>query len=209
MKLDPWKRDYDDRVARAHWLIKSEPFKYSFDQLTKDGKTTWDGVRNFEARNNLRAMKAGDPCLFYHSGEGKEVVGVARVAREAYPDPTTKEDFSAVDVEPVRALPRPVSLGEMRAHPVLSGMMIFRRPRLSVVPVTVEEYELLTALADTEAPDETRRAPSPKKSAAGPNRALSARKSAAVKGAPARRNTARKGQPPARGVANKGRPPKR
>src|SRR5579883_556542 len=123
-------------TARGHWLIKSEPFKYAFEQLVRDGRTRWDGVRNFEARNSLRAMKKGDPCLFYHSNEGKAVVGVARVAREAYPDPTTDEDFSAVDVEPVRALARPVGLDEMRTHPVLGKMAMFRRPRLSVVPVT-------------------------------------------------------------------------
>src|ERR1700730_16252820 len=97
-------------MARGHWLIKSDPFKSSFDELRADGRTTWDGVRNFGARNNLRAMKKGDLCLYYHSNEGKAVVGVTRVAREAYPDPTAKGDFSAVDIEPVRPLARPISL---------------------------------------------------------------------------------------------------
>ncbi|HXN32367.1 MAG TPA: EVE domain-containing protein [Polyangiaceae bacterium] len=134
-------------MARRHWLTKSEPKRYAFEQLVKDGLTCWDGVRNFEARNNLRAMKKGDLLLYYHSNEGKAVVGVARVAREAYPDPTTTDDWSAVDIEPVRALARPVSLDELRSHRVLGKMMIFRRPRLSVVPVTPEEFELVLALA--------------------------------------------------------------
>ena len=131
----------------GHWLLKSEPSTYAFERLVKDGRTSWDGVRNFEARNNLRAMKKGEPCLYYHSNEGKAIVGVARVAREAYPDPTTKEDFSAVDIEPVRALARPVSLDELRNHRILRNMMIFRRPRLSVVPVTADEFELVLALS--------------------------------------------------------------
>jgi predicted RNA-binding protein with PUA-like domain len=133
-------------MARRYWLIKSEPYKYSFKQLVQDGRAAWDGVRNFEARNNLRAMKKDDECLYYHSNEGKEIVGIARVAREAYADPTPGGDWSAVDVEPVRALARPVSLGEMRDHPLLGGMMIFRRPRLSVVPVTKDEFAAVVKL---------------------------------------------------------------
>ncbi len=133
-------------MARGHWLIKSEPLTYSFEQLTREGRTTWDGVRNYEARNNLRAMKKGDLCLFYHSNAGKAVVGVARVVREAFPDPTTDEDFSAVEIEPVRALARPVPLDVMRDHPALGKMTIFRRTRLSVVPVTPEEFEVVVGL---------------------------------------------------------------
>jgi len=88
-------------MPKHYWLVKSEPFKYAYDSLVKDGKTTWDGVRNFEARNNLRAMKKGDECLFYHSNDGKAVVGIARVVREAYPEPTDDDgDWSAVDLEP-------------------------------------------------------------------------------------------------------------
>jgi predicted RNA-binding protein with PUA-like domain len=132
---------------RGHWLIKSEPSTYPFERLVADRRTRWDGVRNFEARNNLRAMKKGDLCLYYHSSEGKAVVGVARVVREAYPDPTTEDDFSAVDVEPVRPLAKPVSLDQLRSHRVLRNMMIFRRPRLSVVPVTAEEFELVLDLS--------------------------------------------------------------
>jgi predicted RNA-binding protein with PUA-like domain len=135
-------------MAKSHFLIKSEPYKYSFDRLVADGHAVWDGVRNFEARNNLRAMKKGDLCLYYHSNEGKAIVGIARVSREAYPDPTAKgEDWSVVDVEPVRALARPVGLDELRANPVLAKMMMLRRPRLSVVPVTTEEYEVVLDLA--------------------------------------------------------------
>src|SRR5580704_1018849 len=131
-------------MAKAHFLIKSEPSVYSFDRLVADGHAVWDGVRSFEARNNLRAMKKGDLALYYHSNEGKAVVGVARVSREAYPDPTGKDDgngdWSAVEVEPVRALARPVTLDELRSHRLLAKMMIIRRPRLSVVPVTDEEF---------------------------------------------------------------------
>jgi predicted RNA-binding protein with PUA-like domain len=130
----------------AHFLVKSEPSAFSFDRLVKDGRATWDGVRNFEARNNLRAMKKGDLLLFYHSNEGKAVVGTARVTREAYPDPTSKEDWSAVDIEPVKALGRPVTLDEMRGHKRLGKMVLFRKSRLSVVPVTGEEFEAVVAL---------------------------------------------------------------
>jgi predicted RNA-binding protein with PUA-like domain len=134
-------------MSRNYWLIKSEPTTYSFERLVKDGSTRWDGVRNFAARNNLRAMKAGDLCLFYHSNEGKLVAGVARVSREAYQDPTSDEDWSAVDVAPVRALAKPVTLQEMREHEVLAKMMIFRRARLSVVPVTKEEFDAVLKLS--------------------------------------------------------------
>jgi predicted RNA-binding protein with PUA-like domain len=134
-------------MKKQHFLIKSEPYKYSFSDLARDGKTTWDGVRNFEARNNLRAMKKGDLCLFYHSNEGKEIVGIARVARGGYPDPTSKEDWSAVDIEPVKPLARSIALDEMRAHRLLGRMMIFRKQRLSVVPVTDEEFKTVLELS--------------------------------------------------------------
>ncbi len=130
------------------WLIKSEPSAYSFEQLVKDGSTAWTGVRNFTARNNLRAMKKGDTLLFYHSGEGKAVVGTAKVIREAYPDPTQKngEEFTAVDVVPGKALPRPVTLAEMKAHPLLGKMVFIKQSRLSVAPVTDEELAAIVAL---------------------------------------------------------------
>ncbi len=133
-------------ATRGHWLVKSEPSAYAFEQLVADGRTAWTGVRNFEARNNLRAMKKGDLLLFYHSNEGKAVVGVAKVARDAYQDATTKDDWTAVDVEPVKALKRPVTLDEMRNDRTCSKMMLFRRTRLSVVPVTPAEFEAVLAL---------------------------------------------------------------
>jgi predicted RNA-binding protein with PUA-like domain len=135
------------------WLIKSEPDAYSFEQLVADGRTAWTGVRNFTARNNLRAMKVGDQCLFYHSNVGKAVVGVAKVIREAYPDPTQdgREDWSAVDVEPVRALARPVPLDEMRVHPLLGKMTMFKQSRLSVVPVTKDELKTVLDLGKRKA----------------------------------------------------------
>jgi predicted RNA-binding protein with PUA-like domain len=133
-------------VPRQYWLIKSEPMTYSFDRLVQEGSTRWDGVRNFAARNSLRAMTLGDLCLFYHSNEGKLVAGIARVAREAYKDPTSEEDWSAVDVAPVHALTKPVTLQQMREHDVLGKMMIFRRTRLSVVPVTKREFDTVVKL---------------------------------------------------------------
>ncbi len=138
-------------AKRAYFLVKSEPSVYPFEKLVADGHTTWDGVRNFEARNNLRAMKRGDELLFYHSNEGKAVVGLARVAREAYPNPTSDEDWSVVDVEPVKALKRPVTLDEMRSHKLLGKMAIFRKSRLSVVPVTDAEFEAVVALGSAAA----------------------------------------------------------
>jgi predicted RNA-binding protein with PUA-like domain len=137
---------------RNYWLIKSEPFKYPFSKLVADGVTVWDGVRNFEARNNLRAMKPGDLLLYYHSNEGREVVGVARVRRGAYQDPTTNEDWSAVDVEPVAALAVPVTLATIRATKALAEMALLRRSRLSVTPVTRGEFEAVLALGKTVLP---------------------------------------------------------
>lgn len=138
------------RGMAAHFLIKSEPDTYSFADLLRERQTRWDGVRNFEARNNLRAMKAGDLLLFYHSGSGKEVVGVARVAREAYADPTAKgEDWSAVDVEPVKALAAPVTLATIKADPNLTDMALLKRSRLSVVPVSAAEFKRVLALGKT------------------------------------------------------------
>jgi predicted RNA-binding protein with PUA-like domain len=133
----------------AYWLIKSEPDKYPFEQLVKDGKTRWDGIRNFTARNNLREMKKGDRLLFYHSNEGKAVVGVAEVLGEHYPDPTSDGDFSAVDVAPVKALTRPVTLAEMRESPKLANMVVLKQGRLSVSPVTKAEFEAVLAAGKT------------------------------------------------------------
>lgn len=135
-----------------HWLIKSEPFKYSWAQLEKDGRTLWDGVRNFEARNNLRAMKEGDLCLFYHSNEGKDVVGIARVVRAAYPDPTAPgEDWSVVDVAPHKPLKLAVALDLIKSEPSLSEMQLLKRSRLSVVPVEKSHFDLILKLGKTKA----------------------------------------------------------
>ena len=137
-------------MAQSFWLAKSEPFKYPWKQLVADKRTAWEGVRSFEARNNLRAMKKGDFVLFYHSSEGKEVVGIAKVTKEAYPDTTAEEgEWSAVDLAPVKALEQPVSLTAIKADKQLANMALIRRSRLSVVPVTKSEFERILALGAT------------------------------------------------------------
>jgi len=134
----------------SYWLVKSEPFKYPFERLVTERKTTWDGVRNFEARNHLRAMKTGDQLLFYHSNEGKEIVGIAKVVRAAYADPTADDgDWSVVDVAPVKALAAPVSLATIREDKKLAEMQILKRSRLSVVPVTPAEFKRFLELGKT------------------------------------------------------------
>ncbi len=134
----------------ATFLVKSEPFVYAFDQLVADKKTSWDGIRNFEARNNLRAMKKGDLLLYYHSNEGKEIVGLAKVTKEAYADPTAEEgDWSAVGVAPAVKLAKPVTLATIKAHPFLSTMALVKKSRISVVPVTDKELEAVLKLAET------------------------------------------------------------
>ncbi len=131
------------------FLVKSEPFVYSFDQLLADKKTSWDGVRNYEARNAMRAMKKGDTLLYYHSNEGKEIVGIARVTKEAYQDPTTDGDWSSVEIAPVKKVRKPVSLATVKAHPLLSKMALVKRSRISVVPVTTAELAAVLKLAET------------------------------------------------------------
>ena len=129
-------------MARAHWLVKSEPFKYSWDDLVEDGSTCWDGVRNAEARNHLRAMRNEDLVLFYHSNQGKEVVGVARVTREAYPDPTTDDErWVVVDLAPLRPLARPVSLAEIKGDAALAGIPLVTRSRLSVMSLPKKAFD--------------------------------------------------------------------
>ena len=130
----------------AHWLMKSEPESYGWDDLVRDGGTEWDGVRNNAARLHLKAMKKGDDALFYHSMSEKAVVGVMRIVREAQPDPKDP-DWVSVRVEPVRPLPRPVTLAEIKATPSLSKMELIRQSRLSVAPVRDEEWNALLALA--------------------------------------------------------------
>ena len=131
----------------AYWLVKTEPNAYSWDDLVEDGWTYWDGIRNYEARNNLRKMAVGDMLLYYHSGRSRTVVGVAEVTREHYQDPTTDDQrWSAVDIKPVQALTRPVTLAEIKQDSRLSEMVLVRRSRLSVTPVTAAEYGIVLAM---------------------------------------------------------------
>ncbi len=133
-----------------YWLVKQEPETYSWSDFLKDGHTAWTGVRNFAARNNLRAMKAGDRVFFYHSGEEKSVVGLARVARGSYPDPTADEgDWSAVDLAPVKTLAKPVTLAQIKADKVLNEMVLTKQARLSVSPVTEAQLKQLLKLSET------------------------------------------------------------
>jgi predicted RNA-binding protein with PUA-like domain len=135
-----------------YWLVKSEPGAYSWPQLLKDGEAQWTGVRNFAARNHLRAMKSGDVVFFYHSGEDKSVVGLARVIRESYPDPTAGEgDWAAVDLVPVKPLAKPVLLSQIKADKILKEMVLAKQSRLSVTPVTREEFKRLLELSGTAA----------------------------------------------------------
>ena len=130
-----------------YWLVKSEPFKYSWNQFVKDGRTYWDGVRNYQARNNLKAMKNGDRVLYYNSNEGLEVVGIARVVRESYQDPTIEDDrWVVVDLEPVKALKSPVPLSDIKQEERLRNISLIKQSRLSVMPVTKDEFELIVKM---------------------------------------------------------------
>ena len=130
-----------------YWLLKSEPDVYPLSRLETEGQTFWDGVRNFQARNNLKEMKEGDLCLFYHSNEGREIAGLARVVREWYPDPTHPDDtWAAVDVGYEETFPRPLGLAEIKSHPVLKNMVLAKNSRLSVLPVKPEEFDLIIRL---------------------------------------------------------------
>jgi predicted RNA-binding protein with PUA-like domain len=131
-------------VTSGLWLAKSEPETYSWDDFVKEGRTDWSGVRNFQARNNLRQMKAGDRVLFYHSGTGKCVVGIAEVVKAAYPDPTASDpQWVAVDLKPVKALKEPVLLASIRYHEELSQMALIRQSQLSVMQLTKEEFQTI------------------------------------------------------------------
>ena len=133
-----------------HWLVKSEPEAYAWAMFVKDGRTAWTGVRNFQARNNLRAMKRGDLVLFYHSVSDKQIVGVARVEKEAYADKTAEEgDWSCVDLAPVKPLAQPVTLEQIKADKVLAEMPLLRQSRLSVTPLTVSQFNRVLALGGT------------------------------------------------------------
>jgi predicted RNA-binding protein with PUA-like domain len=125
-----------------YFLVKSEPFKYSWDQFNKDGRTFWDGVRNYQARNNIKLMKEGDLVLFYHSNEGKNVVGIAKVVREFYQDPTTDNaNWVVVDLSPVESLKNPVSLEQIKAEESLKDISLVRQGRLSVMQLKAEEFD--------------------------------------------------------------------
>lgn len=133
-----------------YWLMKSEPYKYSWQQLVEDKKTFWDGVRNYAARNNMKAMKKGDLVFYYHSNEGKEIVGIAKVVKEHYPDPTIEDDrWVAVDIKAIKAMKTPVTLAMVKAEPKLKDMELVRLMRLSVGKVSKKEFELVLKMGDT------------------------------------------------------------
>jgi predicted RNA-binding protein with PUA-like domain len=137
-------------MAKQHWLVKQEPEAYSWSNLLKDGRTAWTGVRNFQARNNLRTMKKGDFVFFYHSVSEKQVVGLARVEKEHYPDVTADEgDWSAVDIAPLKTLSKPVTLDQIKGDKVLGNMKLVRQSRLSVTPLTEAEFNRLLELSET------------------------------------------------------------
>lgn len=131
-----------------YWMVKQEPDSYSWDDFVKDGKTDWTGVRNYQARNNLRDMKLGDKVLFYHSNIGKEVVGIAKVTKAAFPDPTADDEkWVAVELSPVKPLKKPVGLGQMKENLALSELKLIRQSQLSVMPVTKDEFEEILSMA--------------------------------------------------------------
>ncbi|MEO8045436.1 MAG: EVE domain-containing protein [Spartobacteria bacterium] len=133
---------------KQHWLVKQEPAAYSWNDFVRDGLTNWTGVRNFQARNNLRAMRKGDAVLFYHSVSEKAVVGLARVTREAFPDPTAEEgDWSAVELKPVKVLRKPVTLEQIKGEPKLREIALLRNSRLSVQPLGKAEFDLICRMA--------------------------------------------------------------
>ncbi len=131
-----------------HWIAKSEPFKYSWDDLVLEKRGVWDGVRNYQARNNLQGMKLGDLVLFYHSNVGKEIVGLAKVVKEHYPDPTTDDTrWVVVDLEPLERFPKPVTLAQMKADTRLADLSLIRQSRLSVLPLDAAEFDIIVGLA--------------------------------------------------------------
>ena len=137
------------RRTGSCWMVKQEPETYSWDDFVKDGETDWTGVRNYQARNNLRAMKAGDRVLFYHSGKDKAVVGIAEVTKAAYADPTADDQqWVAVDLKPVKRLKNPVPLAAIRYDKRLSELPLIRQSQLSVMPLTKDEFETIVATGD-------------------------------------------------------------
>jgi len=140
-----------------YWLVKQEPEDYSWADLVKDGRTAWTGVRNFQARNNLRAMTKNDFVLFYHSVSEKQIVGIARVQKEAYPDPTAKEgDWSCVDLSAIKPLNKPLTLQQIKEDKVLRHIALVKQSRLSVVPLTAEQFKRILELAQTSMPEKLR-----------------------------------------------------
>ena len=132
------------------WLVKQEPSKYSWEEFLKDKKTYWDGVRNYQARNNLQAMKKGDHVFFYHSVVGKQIVGIAQVTREYYPDPTTDDPaWVVVDLKPIKSLKVPVTLAQIKSHPKLNEIALVKQSRLSVIPLTQSEFKIILELGKT------------------------------------------------------------
>jgi len=132
----------------GHWLVKQEPTTYSWSQFVADGKTDWTGIRNFQARNFLRSMKVGDQVFFYHSVNGKSVVGIAAVSREAFPDPTAVEgDWSAVELKPVRPVTPPVSLGQIKQDSQLRDIPLLKQSRLSVMPLSTEQFDRILQIS--------------------------------------------------------------
>ena len=135
---------------KSFWIIKQEPSQYNWKQFEKDRETYWDGVRNYQARNNLKNMKKGDNLLFYHSVVGKEIVGIAEVTRESYPDPTTDDErWVVVDLKPIKPLKVPVTLEEIKTHKELSEIALIKQARLSVMPITKKEFQILLKLGKT------------------------------------------------------------
>ena len=135
---------------KSFWIIKQEPSQYNWKQFEKDRETYWDGVRNYQARNNLKNMKKGDNLLFYHSVVGKEIVGIAEVTKEAYPDPTTDDErWVVVDLKPIKPFKVPVTLEEIKTHKELSEIALIKQARLSVMPITKKEFQILLKLGKT------------------------------------------------------------
>jgi predicted RNA-binding protein with PUA-like domain len=138
------------KAPMAYWLVKSEPGTWSWDDQVRDGTTHWDGVRNYQASNNLKAMKKGDRCFFYHSVNEKQIVGIVEVVKEYYPDPSDpKGRFGMVDVKAVKPFKRPVTLAEIKDEPRLEEMALIRQSRLSVMPVSEEQWNLILAMGET------------------------------------------------------------
>ncbi len=143
----PKSQTNPSNAQSLHWLVKQEPSAYPWEQFVKDGKTSWTGIRNFQARNFLREMRAGDHVLYYHSVVGKAVVGVAKVTKAAFPDPTAEDgDWSAVELAPVKALKKPVTLDQIKTVPSLANIGLLKQSRLSTMPLSPEEYQTIVSM---------------------------------------------------------------